>query len=136
MRAESNLKIPLFLNPVYAGFPSSAEDFIDKRIDLNKELIKHPAATFLVRVRGSSMLRAGISDGDLLVVDRAVEAYDKSIILAVIDGDFTVKRIRKRGKNLYLMPENSRFREIKVTEEMEFEIWGVVRHVIKSYKDN
>jgi DNA polymerase V len=123
---------PLFLAKISAGFPSPAEDYIDKNLDLNEYLIKHPSATFFVRVAGNSMINAGIHNGDILVVDRALEPADNKIIIAVINGELTVKRVRKARNRLYLMPENDDFKTIEVTEEMDFQIWGVVTHVIHS----
>jgi DNA polymerase V len=123
---------PLFLAKISAGFPSPAEDYIDKNLDLNEYLIKHPSATFFVRVAGNSMINAGIHNGDILVVDRALEPADNKIIIAVINGELTVKRVRKARDGLYLMPENDDFKTIEVTEEMDFQIWGVVTHVIHS----
>jgi DNA polymerase V len=122
--------IPLFLPMISAGFPSPAEDYIDKRLDLNEYLIKHPSATFFVRVEGDSMINAGIHHGDILIVDRALEPAHKKIIVAVINGELTVKRIRKEKDTLYLTPENDSFETITVREEMDFQVWGVVTHVI------
>jgi DNA polymerase V len=99
-------KIPLAVAGISAGFPSPAEDFIDKKLDLNEYLIKNQPATFLVRVHGSSMVDAGIYDSDLLVVDRSLEPRDGKIVVGVIDGEFTVKRIIKKEKRFFLQPEN------------------------------
>ena len=123
---------PLFLASVSAGFPSPAEDYIEGRLDLNRHLIKHPAATFFVRVAGDSMIGSGIHPGDILVVDRAVEPLDNSVIIAVLDGELTVKRISQRGQRLYLVPDNCRYQPLEILEEMEFEVWGVVTAVIHS----
>jgi len=123
-------KLPLFIEPVFAGFPSPADDFIDKKLDLNEHLIKHPTATFFVRVAGDSMQKAGIHNGDILIVDRSLEPRDNSIVIALLDNEFTVKRIKKQKGNLYLVPENSRFKPTRVNEDMDFEIWGVVTHAI------
>jgi DNA polymerase V len=124
------LKLPLFVSRISAGFPSPAADYIDKKLDLNQYLIKHPAATFFVRVEGSSMINAGIHDGDILIVDRAIEPADSKIVIAVLNGEMTVKRIRKAGGKLYLVPENDEYTAIEVSEDMEFQIWGVVTSVI------
>jgi len=123
-------EIPLFLPKIAAGFPSPAEDYIDKPLDLNEYLIKHPSATFFVRVEGDSMINAGIHHGDILIVDRALEPAHKKIIVAVINGELTVKRMHKIKDTLYLIPENDTFKTITVTEEMDFQVWGVVAHVI------
>ena len=126
----TELKIPLFESGVSAGFPSPADDYLDLPIDLNEFLIKHPAATFYVRVKGNSMEGAGIRNGDLLIVDRAEEPRNKSIVLGVINGEFTVKRIKKKGSDLYLMPDNPEFKPIKIDNNMDFQVWGVVTYVV------
>ena len=126
----TELKIPLFESGVSAGFPSPADDYLDLPIDLNEFLIKHPAATFYVRVKGNSMEGAGIRNGDLLIVDRAEEPRNKSIVLGVINGEFTVKRIKKKGSELYLMPDNPEFKPIKIDNNMDFQVWGVVTYVV------
>jgi DNA polymerase V len=122
--------LPLFLSQVPAGFPSPADDYIDKTLDLNECLIKHPAATFFVRVAGDSMIEAGIRSKDILVVDRSLEATDQKIVIAVLDGELTVKRIRKKNGRLFLVPENGDFKPLEVTPERRFEVWGVVTYVI------
>ena len=121
---------PLFLVPVTAGFPSPADDYIENRLDLNKYLVRHPAATFFVRVKGDSMIEAGIHSGDILVVDRSLEATDKKVVIAVVDGELTVKRIRMLDGRIYLVPENRDFSPMKITEAMDFTVWGVVTSVI------
>lgn len=126
------IKLPLFLSTISAGFPSPADDYIDKRIDLNKSLIKHPAATFFVRAKGESMTNSGISNNDLLIVDRSIEAYNNSIIVAILNGSFTVKRFKKKGNNVYLLPDNKKYKQIRVTEDMDFQVWGVVKFAIKN----
>ena len=122
--------LPQFLDGVQAGFPSPADDFIDKRLDLNEHLISHPAATFFVRAVGDSMLGSGIHDGDLLIVDRAIEAQVGKTIIAAVHGELTVKRLEKRGERLMLVPANPNFPSIDVTDGEGFEIWGVVTYVI------
>jgi DNA polymerase V len=121
---------PLFLASVSAGFPSPAEDYIEGRLDLNRHLIKHPAATFFVRVAGDSMIGAGIHPGDILVVDRALEPQDSNVVIAVIDGELTVKRISQRHDKLFLVPDNQAYEPLEIVEAMEFEVWGVVTSVI------
>ena len=123
-------RLPLFITPVQAGFPSPAEDYIRQKLDLNTYLIKHPAATFFVRVSGDSMLGAGIHPGDILIVDRAVEPQDNNVVIALLAGEFTVKRIRKRDGKLILIADNSSYNPIEITEDMDFETWGVVTNVI------
>ena len=121
---------PLFMVPVTAGFPSPAEDYIEGKLDLNKYLIRHPAATFFVRVTGESMINAGIHPGDILIVDRAIEPANKNVVIAVIDGEFMVKRISMIQGKVFLMPENENFKPLKIENEMNFEVWGVVTNVI------
>ncbi len=121
---------PLYLATVMAGFPSPADDFIDKTLDLNEFLISHPEATFFVRVYGDSMRDAGLSTGDILVVDRALEPVHNRIVIAALNGELTVKRIRKQGMRLYLAPEHPDYDVIEVTEEASFQVWGVVTYVI------
>ena len=121
---------PIFMAKVPAGFPSPAADYEEDKLDLNKHLIKNPAATFFVRVAGDSMLKAGIHDGDLLVVDRSIEPKDKNVVIAVVNGELTVKRIRIRKNKLTLEAENENYQNQEIGEEMEFEVWGVVTNVI------
>jgi DNA polymerase V len=122
--------LPLLLSGVQAGFPSPADDFVDKRLDLNEHLIRHPQATFFVRAAGDSMIGAGIHDGDLLVVDRAVEACAGKVVMAAIGGELTVKRLERKGDRLLLCPANPDYPSFDVTAREDFEIWGVVTHVI------
>jgi len=126
------LPLPLVAAPISAGFPSGMDDFIERKLDLNELLIRHEAATYFIRVQGDSMTGAGIHDGDILIVDRAEEPRDGRIVIAVLNGELTVKRIRRRGGRLVLQAENDHYPEIEVTPETSFEIWGVVRHVIHS----
>lgn len=126
------VSVPLYLTPVSAGFPSPAEDYTETSLDFNKYLVSNPASTFCVRVKGNSMINAGISDNDLLIVDKAKEPHNNSIVVAVLNGEFTVKRISKQGNNLYLIPENSSYSPILITETMDFVVWGVVTFVVKS----
>ena len=124
------LDIPFYQSNVPAGFPSPAEDFMDLDLNLQAYLVQHPSATFCVRVTGDSMQNAGIFSGDVMVVDRALEPKNNTIVLAVLDGEFTVKRIQKKGSQLFLKPENQTFNPIEITEEMDFKVWGVVTHII------
>lgn len=126
----TKLARPLFLSRVPAGFPSPADDYLEGKLDLNEHLIQHKAATFFVRVSGSSMEGAGIFDGDLLIVDRALETKHKSIVVAVVNGEFTVKRIKKEKGRVWLIPENDKFKPIELKEGTECEVWGVVTNVI------
>lgn len=120
--------LPLFLTNIKAGFPSPADDFLDKSLDLNEYLIPHPASTFLVRVSGDSMVKAGIFPNDILIVDKSKEPKNRDIVIGVIDNDFTVKRYVKTTNGDYLYPENPHYHPIKLTEGNA--IWGVVTHVI------
>lgn len=129
---SSSSRQPLFMVSVSAGFPSPAEDYIEGKLDLNKYLIKHPAATFFVRVAGDSMIDAGIHPGDILIVDRAIEPVDNNVVIAVVGGELMVKRILKSKNRLFLIPDNRCYEPVEVTEEMDVKIWGVVTNVIHS----
>lgn len=122
--------IALYSSKVAAGFPSPGDDFIERYLDLNQQLIKHPAATFLVVASGDSMTGAGIASGDLLIVDRSLEAKNGKIVIAALNGELTVKRLSKTNNCLQLLPENPKFKPIDITETHELIIWGVVTHVI------
>lgn len=122
--------LPMILTHIQAGFPSPADDYIDGTLDLNEHLIKHPAATFFVRVSGDSMIGAGIHSGDILLVDRSLQVTDNKIVIAYINGEFTVKRILLRNNTCTLIAENPDYKPIEITPEMNFEIWGVVTYVI------
>ncbi|MAU63854.1 MAG: peptidase S24 [Flavobacteriaceae bacterium] len=116
---------------ISAGFPSPADDFKEVRINLDRELVKNKEATFYARVSGDSMIEAGLEDGDLLVIDRSLNAENGKIAVCLLDGDFTVKRIIKEKKKLYLMPENKKYKPIELKEENELIVWGIVEYVIK-----
>ena len=116
---------------ISAGFPSPADDFKEIRISLDKELVKNKDATFYARVDGDSMIGAGLEDGDLLVIDRSLNPENGKIAICLVDGEFTVKRIKKEKNKLYLMPENKKYKPIELKEENELIIWGVVEYVIK-----
>ena len=116
---------------ISAGFPSPADDFKETRISLDRELVKNKEATFYARVSGDSMVGAGLDDGDLLVIDRSLNPENGKIAVCLVDGEFTVKRIKKEKNELYLMPENKKYKPIELKEENELIIWGVVEYVIK-----
>ena len=116
---------------ISAGFPSPADDFKEIKISLDRELVKNEESTFYARVSGDSMIEAGLDDGDLLVIDRSLDPENGKIVVCFIDGEFTVKRIVKRKGELYMKPENKKFKEIKIVEGNELIIWGVVTYVIK-----
>ncbi|WP_306349676.1 LexA family protein [Flavobacterium sp. '19STA2R22 D10 B1'] len=128
---ESGETRHLVTEGISAGFPSPAEDFMEFRISLDKTLTSNPEATFYARVKGNSMIDAGINDKDVLVIDRSLEPRDQKIAVCYIDGEFTVKRIKLEKDCLYLMPENPAYQPIKVTTENQFLIWGIVTYVIK-----
>jgi len=128
--ARTELCIPLASASVQAGFPSPAEDHMENSLDLNEHLVSNPAATFFVRVRGNSMRDAGIQGGDLLVVDRSITPGDRQIVIAMLDGEFTVKRLCKRGDRIFLEAENVDFEPLEISESQELTIWGVVTFVI------
>jgi DNA polymerase V len=123
--------IPHFMWRVQAGFPSPAEDYLENPLDFNELLIAHPAATFAVRVTGDSMQDVGIFPGDIAVVDRAITALDGSIVLGVLNGEFTLKRYRQKGRAVWLEAANPAYAPIVINEDHEFEVWGVVRHAIR-----
>lgn len=128
------LSRPLVLTRVPAGFPSPADDYLEGRIDLNRDLIKHPFATFYIRVLGDSM-ETLISDGELLVVDRMSETKDRDIVVACVDGELCVKRLRILDDGaIWLVSENTSYQPIEITLEMDFSIWGKVLHCIQSFK--
>jgi DNA polymerase V len=133
---SSELRLPLFGSRLRAGFPSPADDYLEGKIDLNKYLVEHAASTFLVRIDGDSMTGAGIFPGDIAIVDRSLvdselKAMHNKIVLAVLDGEFTIKRLCVKGKAVSLVPENDKYRPIVVSEGSDFAVWGVVRHSIR-----
>lgn len=125
-------RLPFYECAVSAGFPSPADGEMGDKLDLNELLIKHPAATFFVRVAGSSMINAGIHHGDILVVDRSVEPLHGRIVIAAVNGELTVKRLHRDGKQLQLLAENEAYGPIDIGENSDLHIWGVVTNVIHS----
>ena len=130
-RAGSHSGAPLFLARISAGFPSPAEDYVESALDLNAYLVRNPAATFMVKVSGDSMIGAGIAAGDLLVVDRSEEAVHGRIVVAVLDGELVVKRLHVRNGAYLLMPENPKYKPLRIEPGQELQVWGVVTGVIK-----
>ena len=128
---DSSTELPLSENRVSAGFPSPAEHYSSLKLDLNKELIKNPAATFYARVKGISMIDEGIDDGDLIVIDKSIEPYTGCLAVCYIDGEFTLKRFEKHEGYGLLIPANKDYSPIKVTDNNDFIIWGIVTYVIK-----
>src|SRR5579862_6705089 len=123
--------VPLMASPAACGFPSPADDYLDRPLDFNELLIENPAATFAVRIAGESMTGAGLFPGDIAVVDRARTAVDGSIVLALLDGEFIIKRYRCKGARVWLQAENPAFKNIELTEESAFEVWGVIAKSIR-----
>ena len=126
----THYKSPLYACSVRAGFPSPADDYIEMHLDLNSYLIKHPAATFFVTAAGDSMIGAGIAAGDMLVVDRSLEAVHGKIIIVVINGELSVKRLSRTAGRVMLLSENDKYKPIEIADAEELIIWGVVTHVI------
>ena len=128
---DQNRSMPLAHTGISAGFPSPADDFKELRISIDQEVVKNEEATFYARVAGQSMQGAGLDDGDLLVIDRSKDPEDNAIAVCFVDGEFTVKRLKVEAECVYLMPENPAYSPIKVTEDNELIIWGVVTYVVK-----
>jgi DNA polymerase V len=126
--------IPLALSPVHAGFPSPAGDYTEQTLDLNELVISNPTATFYVRVAGDSMKDACIEEGDILVVDRSLHAAPNAIVIALLTGAFTVKRLDLPGKHVFLLPANRLYKPLKVSEHLEFQVWGVVTYCIRKVR--
>ena len=133
---SSELDIPLALSPVVGGFPSPAEGYVQGAIDLNRTLVNHPATTFYARVQGESMRGRGIDDGDLVVIDKSLESKDGDIVVAYLDGEFTIKtlQIEPEGKGVTLLPANPKFSPIPITVDNDFMVWGVVTYTIKKQR--
>lgn len=134
---NSDIKLPPMAEErIHAGFPSPAQDYMNPCIDLNRELVRHPSATFYGRVVGDSMIDAGVEEGDILVIDKSIEAADGDMAVCFIDGEFTLKNISFRedgtgGKEVWLVPANKSYPPVKVSESSDLIIWGVVTYVIK-----
>ena len=131
---KKQILTPIFIDSVSAGFPSPATDYMENKLDLNEYLIKHPAATFIVKAKGPSMTDAGILSGDLLIVDRSISPKSSNIVIASVFGDLTVKKLKKKENSLFLLSANSDYPSIEVKEEMECFIWGVVTYIIHESK--
>jgi DNA polymerase V len=130
---KAEIICPLFTCGVSAGFPSPAEDHIDRKLDLNELLIQNPVATFFVRVAGDSMKDAGINHGDILVVDRSLEAANGKIIIAIVNGELTVKKFLRSPSSCRLVAANVDYPPVEITEESDFNVWGVVTSVIHQF---
>ena len=131
IRPVNSLRLPMATSAITAGFPSPAEDYLEPPIDLNQTLIKHPASTFFGRVSGESMQNAGIDEGDILIIDKALEPFDGAVAVCFIDGEFTLKFIKILNHELWLIPANPAYKKRKVTPDSDFLIWGIVTYVIK-----
>jgi DNA polymerase V len=130
--AGSELRVPYVGSQIVAGFPSPAEDYLEKMLDLNRTVIKNPSATFFGRVKGSSMRDAGVDSGDLLVIDKSLRYREDALAVCFINGEFTLKKIKRdRGGRVWLMPANPDYEPIPVPDEAEFMVWGIVTYVIK-----
>ena len=130
LEESSSLELPLFSARVAAGFPSPAEDHLESRLDLNQHLIRNPSSTFFVRAAGESMMEAGIYDQDLLIVDRSIEKRNRRVVIATINGEFTVKRLVQGEEGIFLVAENPDFDSIPIRVDSDFSVWGVVTYVI------
>jgi len=126
-------KIPLLTDSVSAGFPSPADDYTEENIDLNEHLISNPFSTFFLRVKGDSMINAGIKDKDLIIVDKSLRAKPGNIVIAMIDGEFTIKRLSIKNDELYLKAENHNYPDFRFKNHIDVQIWGVVIYSIHSY---
>ena len=131
---RTKLKLPLVSAKVEAGFPSPADDYMERGVDLNEELILNPAASFFVRVQGNSMRDAGIQSGDVLIVDKSITPADRQIVVAMLNGAFTVKRLRRMDGRYFLEAANESFIPIQIGEGDEMVIWGTVTYIIHKAK--
>lgn len=132
--SKVSLVLPVADGGIRAGFPSPAQDYLESGIDLNRELVKNPSSTFFGRVSGDSMAGAGIEDGDLIVIDKSISASEGDIAVCFVDGEFTLKRIHIENDFVWLVPENPKYRRIKVTPDQNFMVWGVVTYSIKKIR--
>ena len=131
--ATKKFRIPLLNDSVSAGFPSPADDYTEENIDLNEHLISNPFSTFFLRVKGDSMINAGIKDKDLIIVDKSLIAKPGNIVIAMIDGEFTIKRLSIKNDELYLKSENHNYPDFSFKNHIDVQIWGVVIYSIHSY---
>lgn len=135
LNADTETKLNLFFaeKQITAGFPSPADDYIENSLDLNKELIKHPASTFYGRIRGDSMIDAGINDGDIVVIDKSLPPKNGALAVCFIDGEFTLKKIALNNGKITLLPANNKYKSINISENKnsDFMVWGIVTYIIK-----
>ena len=130
---SKKVKIPLLSDSISAGFPSPADDYTEENIDLNEHLISNPYSTFFLRVKGNSMINSGINDKDLIIVDKSLTAKPGNIIIAMVDGEFTIKRLSIKNNELYLKAENHNYPDISFRNHIDIQIWGVVIYSIHNY---
>lgn len=130
----SDTRVPLYAAHVPAGFPSPADDYLEASLNLNDHLIRHPESTFFVKVSGESMSGAGIFDGDMLVVDRLLTPVHRDVVIAVVAGELTVKRLELRADGVWLVPEHPDYRPLRANPDAGFEVWGVVTAVVRSLR--
>ena len=131
---SSKMKVPFLESLIPAGFPSPADDYMEMSLDINEKLIRNPSSTFFAQITGSSMINAGICDGDIVIVDKSLQPKDDSILVCIIDGEFTLKRFKKIDKNTaYLMPDNPKYEPIKISKHNTFMIWGIVTYTIHKH---
>ena len=130
LEPRTELTLPYFEIRLSAGFPSPASDYVQQKLDLNEHLIKHPAATYFVRVEGDSMINAGIFENDILIVDRAQEAKNNDVVVASVNGELLVKRLHIKNDRWFLVPDNPNYHPMEIIPEMVFTVWGVVTYVI------
>ncbi len=128
---RSELDLQYVGKQIVAGFPSPAEDYLESTLDLNKELIKNPSSTFFGRVKGVSMIDAGVNDGDLLVIDKSLSYKNGALAVCFVNGEFTLKGIKVEGNTIYLMPANKDYQPIIIKEDDDFSVWGIVTYIIK-----
>jgi DNA polymerase V len=133
-KTDTPVSLPFFNGGVSAGFPSPAEDFLENELDFNTAFIKHPSATFYAKVKGNSMKDVGISDGDIMVIDKSLEPNNGDIAVCYLDGEFTVKTILIEKDVVWLVAQNEQYDPIRVTEDNELIIWGIVINVIKTFR--
>ncbi len=134
LKPAYKLELPLIESKIPAGFPSPADDYLEMSLDLNEKLIRNPSSTFFAQITGSSMENAGIHDGDIIIVDKSLQPKNDSILVCSIDGEFTLKRFKRVDNETgYLIPDNPKFKPIKVTQENNFMIWGVVTYSIHKH---
>jgi len=134
LNKQVELRLPFFESLIPAGFPSPADDYLEMSLDLNERLIRNPSSTFFAQITGSSMINAGIHDGDLVVIDKSLQPKDDSVLVCIIDGEFTLKRFKKiDNESAFLMPDNPDYEPIKVNKHNNFMIWGVVTYSIHKH---